>query len=91
MDGRQDRLFSAITELLLKEIIMTQKTMLLSDILTDGQILIAMMLDDRKKILEQLILPNMDTINFALDQENDPVYLSYAVHYAVTRLKESVQ
>lgn len=34
-------------------------------------------------ICEELIKPNIDRINRALGQENDPMYIAYAVEYAI--------
>ena len=36
-----------------------------------------------KDFMEQVIVPNIDRINAALGQENDPGYLAYAVEYVM--------
>ena len=38
---------------------------------------------DRKRIRDEIIKPNIDRINKALGQENDPDYLAYAVEYSM--------
>jgi hypothetical protein len=35
-------------------------------------------------VCEEIIRPNIDRINRALGQENDPMYLAYLVTYVVT-------
>jgi hypothetical protein len=58
------------------------KTVKLGDFLTDSQIRQCQNLyPDRKRIRDEVILPNMQTINEKLGQENDADYLSYAVIY----------
>jgi len=34
---------------------------------------------------ENIIRPNLDRINAALGQENDPTYLAYAIEYVLTK------
>ena len=36
-----------------------------------------------KAVCEQIIRPNMERINKALGQENEPMYLAYAVEYVI--------
>lgn len=43
-------------------------------------------LQDRKKVRDEIIVPNMERINKDLEQENDPDYLSFLVEYV---MKES--
>lgn len=62
------------------------RTITLGDFLTDAQIQKAVDLyPDTKAIREQVIEPNMATINRKLGQENDAAYLSYAVQYAISQ------
>jgi hypothetical protein len=61
------------------------KTITLTDFLTEKQIRRAIELKDRKKVRDELIIPNMTRINEKLGQENDPDYLSFAIEYVLTR------
>lgn len=36
-----------------------------------------------KRVCQELIAPNMQRINAALGQENDPMYLAYAVEFVI--------
>ena len=56
----------------------------LGDFLTDAELLQAISLADRRQIRDLIIQPNIERINQALGQENDPDYLSYAVVYSLT-------
>ena len=56
----------------------------LGDFLTDAELLQAITLADRRKIRDLLIQPNIERINQALGQENDPDYLAYAVVYSLS-------
>ena len=56
----------------------------LGEMLTEAEILLAVKLNDRQKIRDQIIKPNIDRINETLGQENDPDYLAYAVAYALS-------
>ena len=38
-------------------------------------------------VMAQIITPNIERINAALGQENDPRYLAYAVEYVLNQLK----
>ena len=60
----------------------------ITDFLTDAQIKKACKLKDAKKICEEIIRPNMTTINAKLGQENDAMYLSYMVAYIVSLLNK---
>lgn len=42
-----------------------------------------MKLKTAKQIHDEVIKPNISTINKLLGQENDPMYLAYAVEYAL--------
>lgn len=53
----------------------------LYDFLTEGEINKAAELKDRKAVRDQIIKPNMERINKALGQENDPDYLSFAIEH----------
>jgi len=61
---------------------MTQ-TMTIDAFLTEDEIRRAAQLEDRIAVRDQLIIPNMDRINAALGQNNDPDYLAYAVEYVM--------
>lgn len=71
---------------------MANKRISLHDFLTDVEIRKAMDLyqQDRdnfhRRCLEEIIKPNMDRINAALGQENDPGFLAYAVEYVMTQI-----
>ena len=60
------------------------RTLTLYDFLTDREVKRAIKLGNRVKVRDELIIPNMERINKALGQENDPDYLSYAVEYVMT-------
>ena len=62
---------------------MTMKTVKLGDILTDEEIQQAIDLADRQAIEAQLVRPNMERINAALGQENDPTYMAFAIEYVL--------
>ena len=75
---------------------MTQvKAVTLPEFLTEGQIrkasqlYAALGMDATDLIEEQVIEPNLATINKKLGQENDPRYLAYAVVYVLTQLKKA--
>ena len=65
----------------------------LTDFLTDAEVMLAAQmwrgkwLEDGKtfaqRVADKLIIPNMDRINKALGQENDPMYLAYCVEYVL--------
>ena len=57
----------------------------LSDFLTDKQIAEAAKLKTARHICDQIIQPNIEKINRKLGQECDPMYLSYAVEYALSQ------
>lgn len=56
----------------------------LGDFLTDAELLQAITLADRRQIRDLIIKPNIERINLALGQENDPDYLAYAVVYSLS-------
>jgi hypothetical protein len=55
----------------------------IADFLTEAEIRKAIKLKTAKPICEQIIKPNLERINKALGQENDAMYLAYAVEYAM--------
>lgn len=55
----------------------------LGDFLTDEQIKECLKLKHAGLICEKIIEPNIDVINMKLHQENVPMYLAYAVEYAI--------
>ncbi len=55
------------------------KKVTMGDFLTQDEIAQAIRLGDRTKVRDQLIVPNMERINAALGQENDPDYLAFAI------------
>ena len=64
------------------------KSVTLQDFLTDREIDRAIMLERAGDICEEIIKPNLLRINRDLGQENDPMYLAYAVEYAVIQYKK---
>ena len=63
------------------------KTMRITDFLTGNQVALCIKLGTAKKICEDIIKPNIEEINKKLGQENDPMYLAYAIEYAISKLK----
>lgn len=70
---------------------MKSKTIQIGDFLNNEQVKIASDYYDRakngeftfaKKFSEDVIAPNIEKINEKLGQENDPLFLAYAVEYA---------
>lgn len=61
------------------------KTVSIADFLTPDQIKTAVWLAQggAKAICKHLIEPNLEEINLKLGQENDPMYLAYAVECAL--------
>ena len=59
----------------------------INQFLTESQILKAKRLNNAKDICKEVIEPNIDSINQKLGQENDPMYLSYAVEYVLSTLE----
>lgn len=51
---------------------------------TDGLKVVAK-LKEAKSICDQVIQPNIERINKAIGQENDPMYLSYMCEYVVSQ------
>jgi hypothetical protein len=41
-----------------------------------------------RRVCDVIIRPNMSRINKALGQENDPMYLAYALEFAMGQVKE---
>lgn len=60
----------------------------LKDFLTDREIRRAIELRNARAICEEIIKPSIARINRALGQENDPMYLAYAVEYAIQTMLE---
>lgn len=69
------------------DMVESMRTVTIKDILTDRQIKLAMMLKTARAIHDEIIKPNIETINRRLGQENDPMYLAYAVEYAIGQHK----
>jgi len=42
-----------------------------------------------KRICDEIIKPSIQTINLKLGQENDPMYLSYAVEHVFNEMKRN--
>jgi len=72
------------------------KSITIRDFLTESEVKRAFKLyylcqegkDERRfvhAINQDIIKPNIDRINAALGQENDPMYLSYACEYIISR------
>jgi hypothetical protein len=55
--------------------------------LTDEEIRKAIRLGDASSIKRYIIEPNIKRIDKALGQENDPMFLAYAVEYAINLAK----
>lgn len=66
----------------------TSRTITINDFLTEKEIKQAIKLAEAEEIAEQIIKPNMDRINAALGQENDPLYLGYMVEYVVGQISK---
>jgi len=56
------------------------------DFLTEEEIARAGELGKAVDIEREIIRPNIDRINAALGQENDPMYLAYAVEYVLSKI-----
>lgn len=63
-----------------------QRTMVLTDFLTSAEIKRAMKLKRAQDINAEIITPNIERINKAIGQENEPMYLAYAVEYVVSKI-----
>lgn len=64
------------------------KMVKLPDFLTHEQIRKCVRLyPDRKKIRDEVIIPNMAEISRKLGQENDPDYLSFAIVYVIGQVR----
>jgi hypothetical protein len=70
------------------------KDVRITDFLTEHEIKIAHSICSKlephmrnKAITERIIEPNMARINRALNQENDPRFLAYAVEYCILKRK----
>lgn len=71
------------------------KHVTITDFLTEDEINIALQLfNDPKRsrpyaevVCEQITRPNLERINKALGQENDPKYLAYMIEYVMTQVK----
>jgi hypothetical protein len=60
------------------------KTVTIGDILTAAQLdRCRVLYPDRARIRDEVIQPNLATIDRKLGQANDPDYLSYAIVYAI--------
>jgi hypothetical protein len=71
------------------------KHITLQDFLTDEEIEYAAKLYERREatgfaqvVCEQIIRPNMERINKALGQANDPMYLAYAIEYVMNEAEK---
>jgi len=65
---------------------MNNKYVTLSDFLTDDQLKKAIELKKARDICDKIIAPNLKEINKKLGQENDALYLAYAVEYALNQV-----
>ena len=63
-------------------------TITIDQFLNEEQIKKAIQLKKAKEICEEIIKPNIETINTMLGQENDPMYLAYATEYALSQIGE---
>ena len=64
------------------------KQVTIKDFLTDDEIRFALKLHTAYDICEQVIKPSIRRINRDLGQENDPMYLAYAVEYALSQYRK---
>ena len=64
------------------------KQVTIDQFLNESQIKKAIELRKAKDICKVIIEPNLDSINKKLGQENDAMYLAYAVEYVVGMLEE---
>ena len=55
--------------------------------LSESQIKKAIELKKAQDICKVIIEPNLDSINKKLNQENDAMYLAYAVEYVVSQME----
>lgn len=55
----------------------------LGELFTDDELIRIGCSTSREQIRDEVIKPNMDRINRATGQENDPDYLSYAIVYSM--------
>lgn len=63
-------------------------TITIDQFLNEEQIKKAIQLKKAKEICEEIIKPNIETINTMLGQENDPMYLAYATEYVLSQIGE---
>ena len=69
---------------------MSARMVTLSEFLTDEQMKRCLELyPDRKRIRDEVIAPNMETINKKLGQENDADYLAYAVVFVIGQVAKN--
>lgn len=64
------------------------KKVTLPDFLTDRELRLALKLGNARDICEQIIKPSIARINRDLGQKNDPMYLAYAVEYALSQYRK---
>lgn len=64
------------------------KKVTLPDFLTDREIRLAMSIGNARDICEQIIKPSIARIDRDLGQKNDPMYLAYAVEYALSQYRK---
>lgn len=62
-----------------------RKTVTIKDFLTLEEISQARRLKSAKEICRLIIEPSIERINQTLGQENVPMYLAYAIEYALSR------
>jgi hypothetical protein len=69
-----------------------KRTFTLNDILTEQEVILVTKIyrnDNshfRKRVHDEIVLPNMDRINKALGQENDPGFITHAIEYVMMQL-----
>jgi hypothetical protein len=69
------------------------KTVTITDFLNEAEINACLKLwnehrpDFHRRVVAEIITPNMARINADLGQENDPNFLAYAVEYVLTHLQ----
>lgn len=55
----------------------------LHDFLTEDEIVVARSIKTAKEVKDKVILPNIERINRALGQENDPMFMAYLTQYLI--------
>lgn len=62
------------------------KTINLAEYFTEDELILAVKLKTAKPICEQIVKPVINRLNKDIGQENDPLYISYALEYAISTI-----